>query len=247
MEQYRQTPQIDYPSQVEYSPQVDYTKPVYMSEADRANHLQAVIAGRLGTLIELQRAQAREPIVYETLYNVLLQVVGLLVAALFGAFSILAWQIAGAANDLAAAGNELGSAGNDMAAEANCAAASANFLSIFDFCSSADGRAFDGICDVLAGTEARNAFDSVASAAVSAVSTCLSTPTASSTGAAPTGGSDGSEADSGLTTGELAGTIIGGVVGGLVLILFLALRYLSYRAKKTMVGRAPDKSIPGAE
>ncbi|KAH8660354.1 hypothetical protein BX600DRAFT_56264 [Xylariales sp. PMI_506] len=118
-------------------------------EAPTAQHglgmaadIQTEILEQLKILVQLQQQTiSKPPIVTEFIWNTLLQVLGLIAAALFGAFSVLAWQVsqaangmASAANDLAMQANSLGSQGNNLAAKSNCLGGVSNWLSIIAYC-----------------------------------------------------------------------------------------------------------------
>jgi len=118
-----------------------------------APDMQLQILEQLRTLVLLQHQSVTKPppIVTEFVWNTLLQVLGLAAAALFGAFSILAWQIgqaanelASGANDLASRSNNLGSDGVGLASRANCLEAASNWLSLVAYCQNVSPRSTNG-------------------------------------------------------------------------------------------------------
>jgi len=85
--------------------------------------LQPHILEQLKALVQLQhQAVSKPPIVTEFVWNTLLQILGLVAAALFGAFTILSWQVGQLANGYASVANGLTLEGVDLANQANCLA-----------------------------------------------------------------------------------------------------------------------------
>jgi hypothetical protein len=110
--------------------------------------IEVQILEQLKALVQLQQHQAtsKEPIMTEFIWNTLLQIIALIAAALFGAFSILAWQIGRAANGLASQSNSLGS-------DSNCLGAAANWFSLFSYCQDASLPSSDRLAYSGFGTE----------------------------------------------------------------------------------------------
>lgn len=96
---------------------------------------QLQILQELKILVALQMQAAKSPsAISEFLYNFLLQLLGLTLATIFGAFSILAWKASEDASKLAAQANELTTRANDQGTSASCDGSADNLMSIFEFC-----------------------------------------------------------------------------------------------------------------
>ncbi|KAI1855601.1 hypothetical protein JX266_000466 [Neoarthrinium moseri] len=116
-------------------------------EALQLEILQENILHQLKILVEFQGqiATAREPIASEWIYTGILEILGLALAALFGAFTVLAWQnakianeLATKANDIASDAEELAKQANNMTLKGNCLNGAATFMNILQYCQSSE-------------------------------------------------------------------------------------------------------------
>ncbi|KAI1870964.1 hypothetical protein JX265_006004 [Neoarthrinium moseri] len=116
-------------------------------EAFQLEILQEDILHQLKILVEFQGqiATAREPIASEWIYTGILEMLGLALAALFGAFTVLAWQnaklaneLATKANDIASDAEELAKQANNMTLKGNCLNGAATFMNILQYCQSSE-------------------------------------------------------------------------------------------------------------
>ncbi|KAI0485750.1 hypothetical protein F4859DRAFT_394265 [Xylaria cf. heliscus] len=208
--------------------------------------LQKQILNQLQRLVELQsQPEANAPIVYDALYNTLLQIIGLAGAAIFGAFSILGWQLAHAGNDLASESNQLAMNANELTMGGNCAAMPANLVGILDFCQSNKDLAL-GVCapftsELVYGSGVNSqiftALNETVSQAVRGLGKCYTFgtggPGVGGLGrccTSDTGGPDLSEADGASLSAGVNVGVAG--FGALLLVALLALRFMSYREKR---------------
>lgn len=114
--------------------------------------LQQLILQELRDLRDLGHIAANDPTLkYQARSNLFLQVFGLVTAALFGVFAILAWISANKLNRLASSANEMASIASEFASSAESLASQGNLLAADSWrkASVANVLAFIGYCDTV--------------------------------------------------------------------------------------------------
>ncbi|KAF7539378.1 hypothetical protein G7054_g2169 [Neopestalotiopsis clavispora] len=212
--------------------------------------VQLRVLQELKTLVELQKQAApKPPVMSEFLYNFLLQIMGLALATLFGAFSILAWRVSEDAsrlaaqannlttqsNELTTQANELTTRANQLATSASCDSSADNLISIVEFCQTSPRSSSDLV----------DSFANWVQDTVSDVDSCFGSaatsggPSATSA-SAPSPGNNTS-ANAGQST---IGAIVGGVIAGLLLALILF--WLKYKTYQSHMKRLKGSVIPNS-
>ena len=105
------------------------------------NAIQNLAIAQLDTLEQVKelvattkKISSKEPIPSEAIWNFILQILGLIAAALFGVFSVLAWKDGKAANEAGSQANQLAFKGNLLSTSQNCLAGAANRIAIHSAC-----------------------------------------------------------------------------------------------------------------